>query len=152
MGQYFYGKRVAVSGDPDHVVALTQFLVELDMKPVYVISGSPGNNFETRIKDILDGVVENPKFKQSGDLFELHQWMKQEPVDLLITNTYGKHIARAENVPFVRFGFPILDRVGHRVFPTVGYAGALRLIDKIVDALFDKRDREAPEEWVELVM
>jgi nitrogenase molybdenum-iron protein beta chain len=151
MGQYLYGKRVAVSGDPDHVIALTRFLVELDMKPVYVITGSPGNHFERRVHEILRDQVPDAKIKQSADLFELHQWIKQEPVDLLITNTYGKYIARAENVPFVRFGFPILDRMGHRVFPTVGYQGALRLIDKMIDALFDKRDRECPEEYLELV-
>jgi nitrogenase molybdenum-iron protein beta chain len=151
MGQYLYGKRVALSGDPDHVIALSRFLVELDMKPVYVITGSPGNHFERRVKEILSEQVPNAKIKQSADLFELHQWMKQEPVDLLIANTYGKYIARAENVPFVRFGFPILDRMGHRVFPTVGYQGALRLIDKMIDALFDKRDRECADELLELV-
>ena len=50
MHQYFHGKRVAVVGDPDHVIALTQFLVELDMKPAYVITGSPGNHFENRLE------------------------------------------------------------------------------------------------------
>ena len=124
MHQYFHGKRVAVSGDPDHVIALTQFLLELDMKPVYVITGSPGNQFEKRMHEILDGPVPDAKIKQSADLFELHQWIKNEPVDLLITNTYGKYIARVENMPFVRFGFPILDRIGHRFFPTVGYMPA----------------------------
>ena len=37
MHQYFHGKRVALVGDPDHVIALTQFLVELDMKPVFCV-------------------------------------------------------------------------------------------------------------------
>ncbi len=151
MGQYLYGKRVAVFGDPDHVIGLTRFLLELDMKPVYVITGSPGNHFEARARELLAEAVPEAKVKQSSDLFELHQWMKQAPVDLLVGNTYGKQIARAENVPFVRFGFPILDRMGHRVFPSLGYQGALRLIDKIVDALFDKKDRECAEESFEFV-
>ncbi|MDD5348692.1 MAG: nitrogenase molybdenum-iron protein subunit beta [Chthoniobacteraceae bacterium] len=152
MGQYLFGKRVAVFGDPDHVIALTRFLVELDMKPVYVITGSSGNHFETRVGEILKEQVPDAKIKQNADLFELHQWIKQQGVDLLIGNTHGKYIARAEgNIPFVRFGFPILDRMSHRVFPTVGYQGALRLVDKIIDAFFDKKDREAPEEQVELI-
>ena len=50
-------------------------------------------------------------------------------VDLLIGNSYCKYIARAENIPFVRFGFPVLDRMSHCLFPTVGYNGALRLLD-----------------------
>jgi nitrogenase molybdenum-iron protein beta chain len=152
MSQYFYGKRVALAGDPDHLIALTQFLVELDMTPAYVITGSPGNHFEKRVGEILKDHAPNAKVKQCADFFELHQWIKNEPVDLLISNTYGKYIARAENIPFVRFGWPILDRIGHRVFPTVGYQGALHLLDKIINALFDKKDRECAEEWMELVM
>ena len=151
MGQYLYGKRVAVFGDPDHVIGITRLLLELDMKPVYVITGSPGNHFDARIGELLKEAVPGAKFKQNCDLFELHQWIKQAPVDLLIGNTYGKQIARAENLPFVRFGFPILDRMSHRVFPSVGYQGALRLIDKMIDALFDKKDRECPEESFEFV-
>jgi nitrogenase molybdenum-iron protein beta chain len=149
--QYFHGKRVAVAGDPDQVIALTQFLVELEMKPVYCITGSPGNQFEKRMHEILDGPVPEAKIKQTTDLFELHQWMKNEPVDLLIGNTYGKHIARTENVPFVRFGFPILDRAAHRFNPTVGYAGAINLINQMINVLLDKKDRECAEEWFELV-
>jgi nitrogenase molybdenum-iron protein beta chain len=151
MGQYFYGKRVAVFGDPDHVIGLTRFLLELDMKPVYVITGSHGNHFEARLGELLAQAVPEAKIKQNADLFELHQWIKQEPVDLLIGNTYGKQIARAENVPFVRFGFPILDRMSHRVFPSLGYQGALHLIDKMVEAVLDKKDRECDEELFEFV-
>lgn len=149
--QYFHGRRVAVSGDPDQVIALTQLLLELEMKPVYAITGSPGNQFEKRMHELVDGPVPGAKIKQNGDLFELHQWMKQAPVDLLITNTYGKYIARTENVPFVRFGFPILDRAAHRFHPTVGYAGAINLINRMLDALLEKKDRECAEEWFELV-
>jgi nitrogenase molybdenum-iron protein beta chain len=149
--QYFHEKRVAVAGDPDHVVGLVQFLVELGAKPVYVITGSHGNHFEKRLHEILDPLVPEAKIKQAADFFELHQWMKNGPVDLLVANTYGKHLARVEGVPFVRVGFPILDRVGHRFFPTLGYAGAIRLIDQMFNAFLDKKDRECPEEWFELV-
>ena len=149
--QYFHGKRVALSGDPDQVIALTQFLLELEMKPVYCITGSPGNQFEKRMHELLDAKVPEAKIKQCGDLFELHQWIKREPVDLLITNTYGKSIARAEGLPFVRFGFPILDRAGHRFYNTVGYSGATYLINQMLNALLDHKDRTCEEEWFELV-
>ena len=85
-------------------------------------------------------------------MFLFHQWIKNEPVDLIMGNTYLKYIARDEDVPFIRFGFPILDRVGHSYFPTVGYRGGMRLLEKILDALLDRQDRDAPEESFELVM
>jgi len=151
MHQYFHGKRVAIVGDPDHVIALTQFLVELDMKPVYVFTGSSGKHFEQRITDILANHAPDAMVKQNVDLFELHQQIKNNPVDLIIGNTYSKYISRVENIPFVRFGFPILDRMGHRYFPCVGYMGALRLMEMINDALLDYQDRECVEENFELI-
>lgn len=152
MHQYLYDRKVAVFGDPDHVVALTEFLVELGMRPVHVLTGTPGNSFVRRVEEILRDRVADANVRASADLFLLHQWLKQEPVDLLIGNTYGKHIARAEDIPFVRFGFPILDRVGHSYFPTVGYRGGMRLLEKILDALLDRQDRDCPDELFELVM
>jgi nitrogenase molybdenum-iron protein beta chain len=154
MHQYFYRKRVALYGDPDQLASLTQFLVALDMKPVYIVTGTPTSKFEQRIKKLIGNAVPEIKIARGpqADMFLLHQWIKQERVDLLIGNTYGKYIARDENIPFVRYGFPILDRVGHSYFPTVGYEGAMRLMEKILGVLMDYQDREAPEESFELVM
>lgn len=151
MHQYFHGRRVAVAGDPDHIIALTQFIAELDMKAAYVITGSTGSHFEQRVGEILKDHAPEAVVKQNTDLFALHQWIKNEPVDLIIGNTYCKYIARVEKIPFVRFGFPVLDRMGHRYFPCVGYNGALRLMEKINDALLDHKDRECPDEYFELV-
>jgi nitrogenase molybdenum-iron protein beta chain len=151
MHQYFHGKRVAIVGDPDHVIALTQFLVELDMKPVYVFTGSSGKHFEQRLTDMLASHAPDAMIKQNVDLFELHQQIKNNPVDLIIGNTYSKYISRVENIPFVRFGFPVLDRMGHRYFPCVGYTGALRLMEMINNALLDHKDRECAEENFELI-
>ena len=85
-------------------------------------------------------------------MFLMHQWIKEEPVDLIIGNTYGKYIARDENSPFVRMGFPIVDRIGHSYFPTIGYMGSMRILEKILSALMDKQDAACLEEKFELVM
>lgn len=154
MHQYLYGKRVAIFGDPDHLISLTEFLVDMDMKPVYIVSGTPGKKFNDRIDVALKGKVPEAKVKNgaNADMFLMHQWIKEEPVDLLIGNTYGKYIARDENIPFVRMGFPILDRIGHSYFPIVGYQGGMRLLEKILGVFLDRADATAPEEAFELTM
>jgi nitrogenase molybdenum-iron protein beta chain len=154
MHQYFYGKRVALWGDPDQLVSLTEFLVDLDMRPVYIVTGTPGKKFLSRIEKALQGKVPEAKVQEgaNADMFLMHQWIKQEKVDLLIGNTYGKYISRDEDIPLLRFGFPILDRIGHSYFPTVGYVGGMRLLEKILGLLMDRQDRDAPEESFELVM
>jgi len=150
--QYFYRKKVALVGDPDHLVSVTQFLADLGMNILLIVTGTPaGPKFERRIREFTgDNVV--VKCGLGADLFQFHQFIKQEKPDLIFGNTYAKYIARDEDIPLIRMGFPIYDRVGHQYFPIVGYCGALRLIEKILTALLDRQDRDAPEESFELVM
>ena len=39
-------------------------------------------------------------------MFLFHQWIKNEPVDLMMGNTYLKYIARDEDIPLSGSGFP----------------------------------------------
>ena len=56
MSQYLYGKRVALAGDPDQLVALTEFLVSMDMHPVHIVTGTPGKKFEEKIRELTSGI------------------------------------------------------------------------------------------------
>lgn len=151
MHQYFYHKKVALFGDPDQLIALTEFLVSIDMCPVHLVTGTPGKRFEARIKELTKDSPYPVNVRQKADMFLLHQWIKNDPVDLLIGNSYGKYIARDEDIPFIRFGFPILDRQGHQYFPLVGYKGGLRFLEKVLDALLERQDRDASDIKLELV-
>jgi nitrogenase molybdenum-iron protein beta chain len=151
--QYLYGKRVAIVGDPDQVLALTRFLVSLDMRPVHIVTGSPaGKKYTKSLREALCEVPEEANIKVPGDMLLFHQWLKKDPVDLIIGNTYAKYIAKDEDIPLVRYGFPIYDRMGHSYFSTMGYRGALRLLEKILDVILDRKDRDADDITMELVM
>jgi nitrogenase molybdenum-iron protein beta chain len=151
--QYLYGKRVAIVGDPDHVLALTRFLVSVDMRPVHIITGSKaGKKYEKSLREALSESPEAANIKVPGDMLLFHQWIKNDPVDLIIGNTYAKYIAKDEDIPLVRHGFPIFDRMGHSYFSTMGYRGAMRLLEKLLDAILDPKDRDADDITLELVM
>jgi nitrogenase molybdenum-iron protein beta chain len=154
MHQYFYHKTAALWGDPDQLVGLSELLMTVDIFPKYVVTGTPGKQFLREMGNVLGEQRHAAQVRQGpqADMFLLHQWIKNEPIDLLIGNTYGKYIARDENIPFVRHGFPILDRIGHQYFPTVGYRGAIRILEQILDVFLDRQDRDTPEESFELVM
>lgn len=152
MHQYFHGKKVSLVGDPDQLTALTQFLTDLDMKVIAVVTGTPaGPKFESQIRQLAGGQV-TVKQGAGADMFLFHQLVQQEKPDLIFGNTYAKYIARDEDIPLIRIGFPIYDRVGHQYFPITGYRGALRLLEKILNAVLDRQDRDAKEESFELVM
>jgi len=149
----YEGKKVAVFGDPDIVIPLTEFLITMSMVPKYVLTGTPGSTFEKAINEMLaEAGIEGSRVKAEGDLFDLHQWIKEESVDLLIGNTHGKYIARAEDIPLVRVGFPVFDRAVHPLMPITGYRGCLRLIEMISNALLERRDRDCKDEDYELVL
>jgi nitrogenase molybdenum-iron protein beta chain len=45
----------------------------------------------------------------AGDLFELHQWIKNDPVTFY--KAFSRQtIARRKTIPLVRAGFPLIDR------------------------------------------
>ena len=152
MSQYTYNKTAALVGDPDILVSTAEFLVDLGIKILYVVSGTPaGPKFERRIKEIAgEGVI--VKTGANADMFYFHQLIKGNKPDLIFGNTYAKYIARDEDIPLIRIGFPIYDRVGHQYMPIMGYKGGLRLLEKILSAVMDRQDRDAPEERYELVM
>ncbi|PKM78256.1 MAG: nitrogenase molybdenum-iron protein subunit beta [Firmicutes bacterium HGW-Firmicutes-15] len=142
---FFYNKKVALFGDPDIIIALSEFIAGIGMIPQYAVTGTPGAYFEDRMQQIfskydIDGIA-----KSSADLFDLQQWLKNDPVDLLMGDTHGKLLARAEDVPLVRIGFPIMDRHVHSYLPIVGYRGAIRILEMILNALMDRFDRDHPE-------
>ena len=150
---YTYNKSVAIFGDPDTVLSIAEFTLEMGMVPKYLMTGTPGESFETAAEELfLKFGMEGCRAKANGDLYELHQWIKQDGVELLIGGTHGKYIARAEDIPFVRAGFPIIDRYIHSYLPLVGYRGGMRLAELITGALMDRIDRDSAEEDFEMVM
>lgn len=151
--QYTYQKKVAVFGDPDIVIGLTSLVLEMGMIPKYVITGTQKSQFTKQVENLFDnyGMVDCI-VKSNADLFDLHQWIKNEPVDLMIGTTYGKQIARAEDISFVRAGFPVLDRYGGTLMPVVGYSGGIRYVEKITNSLMDRYDHDCADEDFEIVM
>ena len=153
MHQYFYGKKVGLVGDPDQLLALTKFLVSLDMRPIHIVTGTPaGKKFGAELREAVKDVPCDVNIQLGGDMFLFHQLVKNDPVDLLIGNTYVKYIAKDEDIPFIRHGFPIFDRIGHSYLPSVGYRGGILLLEKILGALMDRQDRDATDINMELVM
>ena len=123
------------------------------MVPKYVITGTPKEEFNKLAGALCEKYgVQDYTVKANADLFELHQWIKNDPVDLLLGTSYGKQIAKAEDIPFVRAGFPVLDRYVHSVLPMVGYGGAMLLVEKILNTLMDRQDRDCEDKDLEVVM
>jgi len=64
--------------------------------------------------------------------------------DIIIGNSKGYKMARKLNVPIVRVGFPIHDRIGGQRQLHVGYRGTQNLFDLICNALMQAKQEHSP--------
>jgi nitrogenase molybdenum-iron protein beta chain len=140
-------------GDPDILLSMTQFCRDIGMEVLHVLTGTPVGKFklEERVKEICGPDVVVRSGLQS-DLFMFEQLIRANKPDLVMGNTYCKYMCRDNDIPLLRIGFPIYDRIGHSYVPMMGYRGGMHLLLKILTILMDRQDRDAAEENVELVM
>lgn len=140
---WLHGKRIAIYGDPDLVIGLTQFLLEIGAEPIHVLVSNSNADFEAELRALLD----SSPFGQGAtiwggkDLWHMRSLLFTEPVDLLIGNSYGKYLWRDTKTPLVRIGYPIFDRHHLHRYSTYGYQGAINLLNWIVNTLLDELDR-----------
>jgi len=140
--KYLYGVKAAVYGDPDTVFSLTTFMLELGMNPVLVATGSKSRDFEKRIKQIFEEIRPElePVVLDGIDFDSLNDAVSECSPEILIGNSNGRYIAKARDIPLVRVGLPIHDRVGAQRILTVGYRGALELLDRITNTILEATD------------
>lgn len=143
---YNNGRKVAIYGDPDVVVALSRFTAELGMIPAIICTGTESIRFLDDMKRVAKESSSSPLVLAGGDLYDLHQQIKENPVDLLIGNSYGARIAKEENIPLLRIGFPIYDRLGAQRMPVIGYKAGTNLVDTLTNLILENYYHESGHE------
>jgi nitrogenase molybdenum-iron protein beta chain len=141
---YVHGKRFALVGDPDQLLGLVSFLMEMGGIPVHIVCTMGDKKFEGEMQNLL---AESPfgagaKVYIGKDMWHLRSLMFTDPVDILIGNSYAKFLWRDTGTPLVRVGFPLFDRHHLHRYPIIGYQGALNLLTRIVNTVLDEMDRK----------
>lgn len=143
--KYIFGKRAVIYGEEDLVVGMTSFLAEIGIHPVLCASGGKSGKFEASVAAVLEGMeCELPVVKEDVDFFDIETMAKELKVDLVIGHSKGYTFARKENLPLIRVGFPIHDRVGGQRILHLGYHGAQALFDLITNTVIDKKQSDSP--------
>src|SRR5512135_262156 len=138
-----HGKKFALYGDPDLMLGLTAFLLELGAEPTTVLSTNGDDKWAAKVQALFDASPfgKNCKVYPKKDMWHLRSLLFTEPVDYLIGNTHGKYLERDCGVPLIRLGFPIFDRHHYHRFPIWGYEGGLRVLVMILDEIFERLDQ-----------
>ncbi len=149
---FFAGKRVAIYGNADLVIGLTQFCLDLEMKPLLILLGDDNTSYpsDPRIKELKENVGFDMEIITNADLWELENRIKNEglELDLILGHSKGRFTSIDYNIPMFRVGFPVYDRAGMYRHPVVGYEGAVWLAEQMANTLFTDMEHKKNKEWV----
>jgi nitrogenase molybdenum-iron protein NifN len=134
--KYVFGKRVALYGDPEFVVALAKFALEIGMRPVLCATGARNRALSQGLEALESKTVE--RVLEDTDFSTIERVAKELEVELMIGNSKGYRAARSVGVPLLRLGFPIHDRIGAGRILSLGYRGTLALFDALVNAFLER--------------
>ncbi len=135
--KYTFGKKVVIFGEEDFVVGMTAFAAEIGLKPVLCASGGRSGKLRECILDAAPELDPDTPILEDVDFAEIGEAVKTLDPDLLIGNSKGFSLSRAAGTPLIRVGFPIHDRISGPRSLHLGYRGAQRLFDMIVDKLME---------------
>jgi nitrogenase molybdenum-iron protein beta chain len=148
---FLTGKRVAIYGNPDQVIGLAQFCIDLEMQPVLLLLGDDNSGYasDPRIQELKANVDFGMEIVTNADLWDLERRIKEGlELDLILGHSKGRYISIDNNIPMLRIGFPVYDRAGHYRHPVVGYAGAIWLAEQMANTIFADMEYKHNKEWV----
>ena len=138
--KYCFGKRAILYGEEDFVIALASFLCEIGIVTVLIASGGKSGKLLENIERVMPDpsvatVMDGVDFEEITDAaMDMH-------ADLIIGNSKGFKLSQKLDVPLVRVGLPIHDRMGASRIVHLGYQGTQYLYDLIVNTLLDVKQR-----------
>lgn len=143
--KHVFGTKAIIYGEEDLVVGLTAFLAEIGIVPVLCVSGGASGRLAAAIAEVTGGILDEPPQAHEGvDFFDIAELAASLEPDLLVGHSKGYPLARKLNIPLIRVGFPIHDRVGGQRILHLGYSGAQQLFDMVTNALIARKQDDSP--------
>ncbi|MFW6171010.1 MAG: nitrogenase component 1 [Planctomycetota bacterium] len=139
-----FGKRAVVYGEPDLVVGIASLLAEIGVVPAICASGAATGHLSEALAKVVPQLAADMAVLEDHDFAEIEERAVDANIDLVIGNSKGFKLSRRLNVPLVRVGFPIHDRVGGPRLLHVGYQGTQQLFDRIANALIGAKQAASP--------
>jgi nitrogenase molybdenum-iron protein NifN len=148
--KFCFGKRAAVFGDEDMVAALAGFLNEVGIQPVLCVSGGRTKRLSEAVQALVGETDKEPLVLGDADFTELAEAAREMELDFLIGNCNGYRLSRELEIPLVRVGLPIHDRLGAARILTLGYRGTQQLYDRIINTLLQVTQDSSPVGYIHL--
>jgi nitrogenase molybdenum-iron protein NifN len=138
--KYVNNVRAVVYGEADLVAGMVDFLSEIGVIPVICATGDNTGRLSAVVHRILDSRHhDSVRIIEGVDFVDIEAEVRKAGPQLMIGHSKGYSLARKLDIPLVRIGFPVHDRVGGGRLQHLGYQGAQALFDRIANTLLEKR-------------
>ncbi len=141
------GLTALVYGEEDFVIGLASFLAEIGIIPVICASGGNSGKFKNSLFNTLDknfkDILSIIDIYENFDFKKIEQATRERKPDMMVGNSKGFKISKKYNIPLIRVGFPIHDRSGGQRLLHIGYEGAIRLFDTIVNTIIQQKQENS---------
>jgi nitrogenase molybdenum-iron protein NifN len=124
------GRRVALALEPDALAGVTALLTQAGCRVVTAVTPSAAGHL--RELPCAEVVV--------GDFEDAEERARDAGAELLVASSHGAAAAQRLGIPLLRFGFPVVDRLGAQHLTSVGYRGSLRLLFAVANRLLAVSD------------
>lgn len=142
--KYVNGRRAVVYGEADLVAGVVDVLSEIGIRPVICATGDKGGHLAQVVRQTLGNKLHDQiEVLEGVDFVDIEAVVRKAQPDLMIGHSKGYSLARKLDIPLVRIGFPIHDRLSGNRLLHVGYQGTQVLFDCITDKLLERRQAES---------
>jgi nitrogenase molybdenum-iron protein NifN len=139
---YFASKRVAIAADPDLLTGLAGFFTSMGADIVTAVASTSNS-------PLLSAVPAERVL--IGDLQDFEDSARAAGAELLVTHSHGRQASERLDVPLLRVGFPIFDRLGAMHRCTAGYQGTRNLIFEVSNIILSGLHEHAPEDFAQVL-
>ncbi|WP_208246443.1 nitrogenase iron-molybdenum cofactor biosynthesis protein NifN (plasmid) [Rhizobium sp. T1470] len=116
------GKKIAIASEPDQLYQFAGFFTGLGAE----ITAAVTTTGTSKILQVVPAET-----VQVGDLSDLERLAPG--ADLLVTHSHGRQAAKRLDIPLMRIGFPIFDRLGSQHKLTILYQGTRDMIYEVAN-------------------
>ncbi|MBP2650436.1 MAG: nifK 9 [Firmicutes bacterium] len=139
--KYNFAGRSTIFGEPELVYAVSQLCIENGVYPAVVATGGAGAKLTNLLRAVVAECPEPVAILTESDFCEILEQSRLHQVNIAIGHSEGRYLTEHGNIPLVRIGFPIHDRVGGQRLLAVGYTGTTLLLDRITNTLLENKYR-----------
>jgi nitrogenase molybdenum-iron protein NifN len=132
---YLGGKKIAIGAEPDLLWGIGNLFAGMGAELAAVVTTTQSPLLEKLpAQEVLIGDLEDLEDRSQG-------------CDLLVTHSHGRQMAERLDLPFLRMGIPMFDRLGAAHQVTVGYRGTRDLIFEVANMFMAVAHEPQPDDW-----